>query len=108
MMRKPYWVVTLALLTSCFAAANLQAAVLAYEGFATDASGSGDNYQQDALLQGADKTRTGFQGAWFDDSQQIADILHQIYPLFTDASFNRRQVPIGMMKRFPVHVGALC
>jgi len=53
--------------------ANLNAAVLAYDGFATDATGSGVNYTEDANLEGVDKARTGFQGAWFDGGGQGAN-----------------------------------
>jgi len=38
--------------------------LLAYEGFETNAGGSGDAYIADATIRGADKPRTGFTGAW--------------------------------------------
>ncbi|WP_269540486.1 PEP-CTERM sorting domain-containing protein [Cerasicoccus fimbriatus] len=54
------------------ASISAQATVLAYEGFATDASGSGTNYAENANLEGVDQTRTGFQSAWFNDSNQTS------------------------------------
>lgn len=46
--------------------ASLSATILAYDGFATDATGSGVNYEDATLLpgQGSNETRTGFTGDW--------------------------------------------
>ena len=38
--------------------------LLAYEGFETNAGGTGAAYTADATIRGADKPRTGFTGAW--------------------------------------------
>ncbi|WP_309397796.1 PEP-CTERM sorting domain-containing protein [Cerasicoccus maritimus] len=43
---------------------SVSATILAYEGFSTDATGSSANYADGVILQGIDKARTGFTGAW--------------------------------------------
>ncbi len=50
----------------------LSADILAYEGFAADATGSGANYEENTILQFIDKTRTGFTGDWYDSDAGIS------------------------------------
>jgi len=64
--------ISLATLLCLAVLSTSQGAILAYEGFASDASGSGQNYVQDVNLQSVDKTRTGFTGAWFEASGTLS------------------------------------
>lgn len=75
-----YWIGASVLAVAVMACpvGHAQAAViLAYEGFATDATGSGDNYEAGEILGaygfggtfgGVDKPRTGFTGPWYDSN----------------------------------------
>lgn len=53
-----------AFLIASVLAPRASATLLAYEGFASDATGSGGNYQQNTNLEGVSRSRTGFTGAW--------------------------------------------
>lgn len=64
---------SLASLLSLAALPVSHGAILAYEGFASDLTGSGQNYQQDLILQGVDKTRTGFTGDWVQTSGTLTE-----------------------------------
>lgn len=63
---------------------SASATILAYDGFATDATGSGQNYEDGVALgsylagagqdfNGVDKTRLGFNGGWGQVDSQMAD-----------------------------------
>lgn len=71
-MKTPLKQISLASLLYLAGLSTSQGAILAYEGFASDAAGSGQNYEQDVVLQGVDKTRTGFTGAWFEASGTLS------------------------------------
>jgi len=81
---------TLILFSSGLAlATTTNAAILAYDGFATDLTGSGDNYEDGVILEGVDKTRLGFTGVWTDtgsglssDVNSRADLTSLSYPNF--------------------------
>lgn len=73
-MRTPSIVHTLLLGAFLLIAPSLSAVILAYEGFDTDATGSGIQYEDAALLpgQGATQPRTGFTGDWFALNENVS------------------------------------